>query len=389
MKTSIEKAFRFLASYGFSVVLLLLLALLTLLGTLEQVDQGLYAVKEKYFASLFVVHDFFGLVPVPLPGVYLLLILASVNLFCGGVVRARKGWRHWGLLVAHVGILLLLAGAFVGFEYSQRGHVTLYEGEQTDAFVSYEAWEIALANLSHAPPATEYVIPAKAFEGAKDGRAVTFYAATLPFDLTVTDYARNAQPVPADASSPVRGAAIDGFRLATLEPERDAERNVPGVCVALTSKGTGTRRQGILWGMAHFPWSVRVDGDDWSVDLRRITRPLPFTVRLDAFTREFYPGTDMPKSFISDVTTIENGIERGARISMNRPLRHRGYTFYQASWGPANARPGEPLYSSLAVSRNPAEQLPVYACSVICLGLAVHFCVKLGSYLRTQSRRPA
>ena len=68
-------AFDGLASYGFVVVLLSFLLLLTLLGTLEQAEYGLFAVQKKYFDSLFLVHKLFGLIPIPLPGVYLLLAL--------------------------------------------------------------------------------------------------------------------------------------------------------------------------------------------------------------------------------------------------------------------------------------------------------------------------
>ena len=85
--------FAFFASYGLSIVLLLLLILLTFLGTLQQVDEGLYQVQQRYFGSLFAIHWVGGAIPVPLPGAYLLLLLGFVNVICGGIVRARKGWE--------------------------------------------------------------------------------------------------------------------------------------------------------------------------------------------------------------------------------------------------------------------------------------------------------
>ena len=123
----IRSVFKFLASYGFAVILLLFLLILTYLGTIEQVEHGLYATQEKYFNSLFLIHEF-GPVPVPLPGAYLLLILFSINLICGGILRAPKGWSHAGILIAHAGIILMLAGSFVTFKYSINGHLSLYEG---------------------------------------------------------------------------------------------------------------------------------------------------------------------------------------------------------------------------------------------------------------------
>lgn len=40
--------------------------------------------------------------------------LLFANLFIGGMFRVRWTWRHAGVLVAHGGILLLLAGIMLG-----------------------------------------------------------------------------------------------------------------------------------------------------------------------------------------------------------------------------------------------------------------------------------
>src|SRR5262245_37333843 len=107
-----------LSSFGFAAILLVFLTLLTWLGTLEQVEHGLYETQKKYFESIFLVH-WVGLrlpwiadgafewahvsLPVPLPGVYLLLSLLLLNLLCGGIVRMRKDRARLGILVAHLG----------------------------------------------------------------------------------------------------------------------------------------------------------------------------------------------------------------------------------------------------------------------------------------------
>jgi hypothetical protein len=67
-------------------------------------------------------------------------------------------------------------------------------------------------------------------------------------------------------------------------------------------------------------------------------------------------------------------------------LRYRGYAFYQASWGPADAGPHDRLFSTLAVVKNPADKMPLYASCIICFGLFVHFSVKLLAYLKAQHR---
>lgn len=386
MRRTVQKCFDALASYGLSVVLLLLLAVLTLLGTLEQVDRGLYEVQHKYFASLFLVHDLFGVIPVPLPGAYLLLALLSVNLFCGGIVRARKGVKQIGILIGHAGILALLVGAFFSFHYSLRGHVTLQEGDALDVFMSYDEYELAVARLEPAAEVTEFVIPQRALRRAAGGGACTFHHAGLPFEVTVSDYvAHSGRPQPAPGASD----AVDGFRLAPQPPEKDVERNVPGLRVALHGgEGDGVH-EALMWGMARTPYFFEAGGEAWALDLRKRLWPLPFEVRLDRFTFKRHPGTHIPSAFVSDVTVVGPDGERASSIKMNEPLRQAGYTLYQASYGPAGGESDERYYSTLAVVRDPAEQIPRYACIVILAGLCVHFAVKLIGYLRAEARRKA
>jgi hypothetical protein len=94
----------------------------------------------------------------------------------------------------------------------------------------------------------------------------------------------------------------------------------------------------------------------------------------------------MPSSFSSDVTVMEGSSARPVTISMNEPLRDQGLVLYQASWGPSDAPPGTPLFSTLSVVRNPADQYPLYACVVIALGLVTTFSRKLVRYMRSEAR---
>mgnify|MGYP002515429454 FL=1 len=59
-------------------------------------------------------------------------------------------------------------------------------------------------------------------------------------------------------------------------------------------------------------------------------RPLPFTVRLDTFMVQCYPGTQAPQDYVSLVTLLPAGGQ--VRISMNRIGRLRGYRLYQSSY---------------------------------------------------------
>lgn len=60
----------------------------------------------------------------------------------------------------------------------------------------------------------------------------------------------------------------------------------------------------------------------------------PFSIRLNDFQLERYPGSESPSSFASEVTLedSENGVVKHFRIFMNNILNYKGYRFYQSSY---------------------------------------------------------
>jgi len=104
---------------------------------------------------------------------------------------------------------------------------------------------------------------------------------------------------------------------------------------------------------------------------------MPFDLTLNKFTAEFYDGTSRPKKFVSQVTRTENNLKADATIQMNEPLRYEGLTFFQASYGPPGAGPGQKLYSVFEVVKNPADKWPEYSLWVVVVGLLLQFVLKL------------
>ncbi|MFP4500326.1 MAG: cytochrome c biogenesis protein ResB [Candidatus Hydrogenedentota bacterium] len=394
MSNILKRSVDLLASYGLAIVVLFFLLVLTLLGTIAQVEMGLFEAQKKYFESFYLVHEFRmpealpvvggAALPVLLPGAYLLLVVLFVNILLGAIIRAPKNWRRPGMLITHGGILLLLLGGFVTNEFSQRGYMQLYEGESARTIRSYHDWEITVTATEGANAGKAYIIPGELFTDLESGGARTFQHPGLPFDLLIEGYMRNCQPQPAVAAA----QGIDGFRLERLEPAKQAEANAAGAyATAITPEGDS--HAGILFGYAQAPWTFTAGGARYAVKLRKKEFPIPFTIRLDNFIHEMHPGTRMASNFESEVTKIEDGSQRRITIRMNEPLRHKGYTFFQASWGPQNAAPDQALFSVFEVVRNPADQWPLYACVVISFGMALHFMQKLLAHLKRQNRSRA
>lgn len=84
--------------------------------------------------------------------------------------------------------------------------------------------------------------------------------------------------------------------------------------------------------------------------------PLGFAIRCDDFQVEFYEGGGRPKEFTSDLVVLENGQEvLKKRIEVNDPLNYKGLTFYQSSYGPA----GDPMYRFRVTVRETGEVVTV------------------------------
>lgn len=392
----VQRGLELLSSYAFAIVILSFLFILTFLGTLDQVENGLHAAMEKYFTSFFLVHDLFGVVPIPLPGVYLLLVLLAINLTAGGILRMRKDKRRIGVLTIHVGILTLLVGGFIEERMKTEGHMTLFEEESSTIYESYIEWEIVLTPVNREGEVTEFRIPGPQFVRMRPHEMRTFYAEGLPFELTLSGFQRNAAPQPVQPGAP---RSVDGFWLQPFDWDPITEYNLCGAYATLKPLDGGPAQEGILFGRTLFsrtlrPWVVEVNGEEWAIDLRRRRWEVPFTIRLDRFERELHPRTQMAARFSSHVTKTEGNDAQQIHITMNEPLRHDGFTFYQASWGPdpnsdPPPPPDMPLFSTLAVVNNPADQFPMYACIIVGLGLCYHFAQRLFGYLRAESRRIA
>jgi len=81
---------------------------------------------------------------------------------------------------------------------------------------------------------------------------------------------------------------------------------------------------------------------------------LGFEVLCDRFAVEFYPGSQRPKEFTSELRVLENGREVLRKtIEVNDPLSYRGITFYQSSYGPM----GDPQFRFRVRERAGGEEV--------------------------------
>jgi ResB-like family len=387
-RTVFAAVYDFLSGLGLATVLLLLLGVMTWLSTLEQVDNGLYATLNKYFhwKAWYVLPEINGkTVPIPLPGAYWVGALLLVNLTLGGIVRIRKGWRSFGNIVSHAGIILMLVAGGVSHHFSERGSLLIREGDSNDAATDFFEYVVEISEIRDGQPAAVHVIRGEHIDDLTDGQNRLFRFTNLPFELEIADYHAYAVPVSVNERAPSNGRpVIDGYWLMDLPPKVKAEENT-AACYARVKHRDGLQTPFVLAAASFYPFTFR-DGDRiFTVDMRKRVWPMPFTLKLDQFTAEFHPGTMKPSKFISKVTRIENGSEAKATIQMNEPMRYEGLTFFQASYDQSTGT----MASIFEVVRNPADKWPEYSLYIVTLGMLITFLTRFIGFLSNSNQRNA
>lgn len=107
--------------------------------------------------------------------------------------------------------------------------------------------------------------------------------------------------------------------------------------LTIRMESNGMHRDITLWGgrgRMGEPRQARIGNMDLLISYGSVGRVLPFSLRLDDFILERYPGSDSPSSFESVVYIDDpaEGLLQRERIFMNHILKYRGYRFYQSSY---------------------------------------------------------
>ncbi len=396
---------RALSSPRLTVALLALAIWLVFWATLDQVHLGIHEVVQIYFRRFLAYYDFRrgggwdeaagGLVPpVPvfrmwMPGGYLVGLLLLVNLLAAGLVRFRLGWSKAGIVLVHLGIVVILLGELGTGLTSLESRMTLAEGQTTNYSEAARECELAVVDVTDPGREQHFAIPQSRLD-----RGAQVAAPGLPFRVEVVEFMPNArldarkgeapsgwEALPADQGVGRGGVIVRRLpRAATI-----GGTNQPAALVRL-HEGSHCLGTWVVSVLLDTPQrAASADGRQWHLALRPRRVYLPFSLTLRDFQHNRYPGTDTPKDFSSFVTLTEQGLDRGrdVRIWMNHPLRHGGYTFYQASFADNDTT------SVLQVVRNPVWVLPYLASALVCAGLAVQFGLSLARHLAKRKERTA
>src|ERR1043166_1037301 len=99
----LDRILKIFTSMRLTVVCLGLGVVLVFIGTLAQVDEGLYQAQARYFKSWIISRPLD--LPIIFPGGYLLGLVLMVNLLAAHAKRFQLSRKKIGLFMIHIGIV--------------------------------------------------------------------------------------------------------------------------------------------------------------------------------------------------------------------------------------------------------------------------------------------
>ncbi|HEY5296700.1 MAG TPA: cytochrome c biogenesis protein ResB [Verrucomicrobiae bacterium] len=416
MPMRVSRLLKIFTSLRLTVILLAFAIVLVFIGTLAQVDEGLYNAQARYFRQWIIFGlDLFGRkIPLILPGGYLIGTLLLINLLAAHIYRFQLSVKKIGIQLTHAGVILLLVGQLVTDMFSRETQMHFVEGETKSYSESPRNYELIFTSAENANEETDVAIPDKML-----ARGGEIQNTNLPFTIRVKFYWKNSEPefrAPMMQNGPpltTNGIAANFDFHPLAETKTMDDKNVPTAEIEIVdAKGSlgdwmvsdwtsddsmmealrqsydqqlGADMTQKIVGDLTQPQFVFANGKKFAFALQPEETHFPFSLTLLKATHTIYEGTDIPKDFRSRVQ-LQNprtGENREVEISMNHPLRYAGLTFYQYQMdaGEAARQAGRAPSSVLQVMHNPSWLTPYIGCAMVAAGLVTQFLFHLVGFI--------
>ncbi len=234
------------------------------------------------------------------------MALICVNTVACTISHGRVTMLRLGVFLVHVSVLLIFGGATFGGVKGEKGSLALEVGQSSDvaAVNEYKAFPLG------------FTVRLDDFHVERDYPPVTpRLTVSLPDrgEVATLDVKEGATTAVAPYQFTILAYYPDYIRSGGVDTTKSSYPNNPAVQV-LVKDGQGEKKR---WVFANHP--EYGDSHGGAVDA------LVFALEVGASGRI--------KQFRSRLTFIEGGKDvRTEEIWVNRPARHRGYTFYQSSY---------------------------------------------------------
>ena len=236
-----------------------------------------------------------------------IMVLFVVN-FIGNISRYRLLKReNWALLVLHLSWVFIIIGAGVTRYFGNEGVISLREGETTNTYLSDRTYITIMVDGN--------------YQGAplrkKKQKEVLFSSHTSNHYKWTSDFKGKPFNIMCKSFKHI----AEGMNVLVLEVVSGNEHKEVTVM--------GKR------GVQHPPTTISLNGLQFHLSYGAREEKLPFSLTLNDFIAEKYPGTENSyASFKSKVTVNGGGESFLYDIEMNHILNYQGYRLFQSSFHP-------------------------------------------------------
>lgn len=348
--------------------------LLLVVGTIVEQQHGLYYAQQTYFSVYFFL--LFGVIP--LPGTYTILSAIFISLLCK-LLLDKWQTSNLGSLVTHISGLLLLIGGFLTAHFSHEGYMAIAENASSNYISDYHDLELVVTSKQSDKPQNGTNI---IFDNNQIKLNNILNDKLLPFNIKIVNYCKHCE--------------LKNNHLTKLPKPKDNEQ--PETIIGISILNNSMKLNQEIIYLKHDdkqPYPITLSSPDnnkfFYLQLRNKMTLLPFSITLNKFQQSLHPGTNIAKEYQSEVTLTTNSNQSNNNwhgvISMNQPLRYKGYTFYQASF----YKQDNQNTTVLAAVYNVGQSFPYIASIVLCIGLLIHLMQKIPRLIKpsTQSAIPS
>jgi ABC-type transport system involved in cytochrome c biogenesis permease subunit len=291
--------------------------------------------------------------------------------------------RKAGIVLLHIGLAGLMVNELYVTYTNNETRISFTEGQTVSLALDIRKTELVIIDQSDEEFDEMIVIPESRLANLE-----TVNDPQLPFTVKSLEFFDNStlmRRVKQDSEFSGIGSRISAIELPVLTGE---EVDYASAVVELSDKEGKPIGKYIVSQLLYaqdMVDTVTVDDKDYQLGLRFKTEYKPYSLKLDNTTAKYYPGTEIPKWFSSDVvlTDLESGATTEKEIYMNNPLRYGGETFYQSGYDNSDGVE----QSVLQVVKNNGWMIPYVCCMFVVVGLMGQFGTSLLAFLKKNRER--
>lgn len=298
MKT-LKKIVKFLFSMPFMGVLVVFLAFCMAMATFIENRNGTTAAQAVVYQAWWF---------------ELSVLLVFINILANMIRLKLYNLKRLPIFIFHIAFLVVIVGAALTRYVGTEGVMHIREGETTASYISSD---------------TYFYIKAQNSAGSAEKYQKVYISPASKKEVNVS-LRLGQDKIRVRSTAYVSGESMQmGGQMARGTSHADVMQIKVSV--------NGGSEEVVIRGLQRtefIPNEFEISGVKFTASFGSKPMVLPFTLTLNDFQLDKYPGSMSPSSFASEVTLNDpaNGTKLPYRIFMNNILKHKGYRFYQSSY---------------------------------------------------------